>query len=204
MTETSVRDAAQWEAYCAAVRAGENIADYINATDDYAKIDKSQGSRAYNRAKKAMEILGYFKDEKWREKQFGNMGAKIKVEFFAILRSVNEEHMHHVKLSFVNELPRKFKRLPRGGVLLDGVSPIQGNADSHPAAKRQKVTESSAITSQLLSISELATASDVVKEETVKSIRASRLADAMQQPSFSSIPQSDQEAIRDEWVSLLH
>ena len=76
-------------------------------------------------------------------------------------------------------------------------------SDAAPASKRLLITDHTAITSQLLSISELRSSSDIVKEETVKSIRASRLADAMQQPTFSLLSRQEQQAIREEWLALL-
>ena len=199
---------AAWETYCADIKRCNTAAELLRATHAYAGIDKACGSRAYNRAKKAMEILGYFADKKWEKKGFGAMGVKLREDYYNVFLTILDGDLHYVKIALLNQLPQSFLNMKKGSMVSRETlqhTLLQQDEALQPCAKRAKTAHDgdASMPPAAVSVVALAAESALVMEESAKSVRAARLADAMQHPSFGLLTKQQQMDVRDEWLSML-
>ena len=209
-------------AFSAAIQAATTINDLIAAIQTYSEVDKSRGSRAYNRAKLVLEEREYLKDVKWKNKGWGSMGVLRRAEFLEVFRNVPTSDIPVLKSALLNELPRSFikkaKKVTKRNYDLtmeeDRNAPAQlysstGAAFATVSSKKAKTNTNSSTdvvdpseNLPVISLSDLANNPEV-QFEAAKSIKATRLADAMQHPSFLLLTKQQQQTVREEWLTLL-
>lgn len=208
-----------WLTYTVCVRQATSIDNLIELTEELSLTDKGQASFAYNRAKKAMEELGYFEGPKWYKKGYGPMTNKLRIEFYEILRGVNPEALTILKEALLNEDSHRLKSKKRPLFIPSlekpsVVAPLANTVDTTtPKSKKYKKNSvlvaaaatpgASDNTSSSSVLTAAAAAAPEVQEEAAKSIKASRLADAMQHASFTLLTKAQQQAVRDDWLALL-
>jgi hypothetical protein len=227
--KTAEEDAA-FVIFTAAVNQASTINELLEANQNYFMVDKSRGSRAYNRAKLVLEERGALRDRKWERKGWGAMGARMRNQFIEAFSSLTSEDVQTLKTAFNNELPRSFKRKAQKAklrnyaqlavaamepvmhsLLSEPTSSSSGSGDgvdvttSPPASKRAKPstpTGGGVTAGEAQVVADLSSSVEV-QLEAAKSIKAKRLADAMQHASFLLLTKQQQQTVRDEWLSLL-
>ena len=210
---------AAWFVYKSSVRQAQDMGSLLKHTEEYAKVDKGQASFAYNRAKKALEDLGYLRDPKWTKKGFGAMGIKMRSEFFESFKVINSDTLPLMKDALLNEDTHRLKsrkryrhsepclpELPAAHF----IPTLPEEISSMPKPKKiKKTSDKSApgdmdnLASATAALTAVAAAAPEVQAEAAKSIKSTRLADAMNHASFQLLSKAQQQAVRDEWISLL-
>lgn len=224
----TVEQALAWEIFRTHVRIATDVDSLMILTDDFAKMDKSQASFAYNRAKKTLEDAGYYSDPKWFKKGFGPMGHKQRREFLEVFRHVSPTLLPQLKDALLNEDTHRLKNRKRPYVnlpvsiretpayIVPAVADTDSGALTDPKPKKVKKSnnktaemstpvdrETEEVVPSAAALTAVAAVTPEVQAEAAKSIKAARLADAMQHPSFGLLTKVQQQSVRDDWLALL-
>lgn len=201
---------ALWETFAASVRQSKTADDCLRACDAYARADKNRGSRVYNRAKKVMELMGYFDDPIWRSKGFGTMGLKMRGRFYDEFMRLRAEDIPTVKIGLLNEMTRRvtiksilLANAPFTRAREDHSDTMSDNSSEQPRKKFRDEDSDNELPASSLSVVEMAISNPKLIDEVEKSNKARLLADRMQDASFASLAEDVQQAMKDEWLALL-
>jgi hypothetical protein len=208
-----------WETFKYEVANAASGNDILEATLKFEAVDKAQAAFAFNRGKKLLEGLGKLVDEKW-ERGYGCMG-KLKQEFYVEFSKVEPEHLPMLKDVMMcptssgdkkkkpSQIAAKIAKANGGvGIIL----PTEDMLADKAFKKRKQSPASVAATNEFaellsmdmnLPMSHDADGADMSESERIRSIKAARLADAMQHASYNLLSKAQQQAIRQEWMSVL-
>ena len=198
-----------WEIFKKSVASATDGNGILRALLDFEVADKAQAAFAFNRAKKMFESLGRLKDEFW-VRGYGSMGLKKRI-FFEEFKLVHLAHLPKLKEIVLTPTASgekkkhlfQFESAP--ATILPNSKPVVVNVTGGKKSKKRKAEELAASidTSQLEKISDGASYNGIIEFEQVRSIKAARLADAMNHPSFQQLSKSQQNAIRQEYTNTL-
>ncbi len=219
-----------WETYKQSINNATSGGDVLKATLVYEISDKAQAAFAFNRAKKFLENIGRFTEEKWRGKGYGNMG-KMRQEFYAEFYRLESIYLSILKEQVITPTASGEKKkklapnfnfkvqhslIPTSNSIAENASvpvpndDINKNRNQLKAKKRLhseldsfETVATSNSTSSGHNIGSSANELDITETEKIRSIKAARLADAMQHPAFQLLTKSQQQALRQEWMAVL-
>lgn len=204
------------EAYAAEVEKCQSASELCAATKEYCNRDKAQGAFAFNRMKKVLKQFGYL-DETKVTKSFGMLGKQRAAFFESFEQDISNDILECMKDAAVYD--SRVKTSHRSDEIFpsrNGMARIPIVAKKKKDSKKRKIpaaviedAKAGKLTpkrianlTESIDDSQL-TGSAAEIDEKVRSIKASRLADAMAHSSYALLGQEQKDLIKHEWISCL-
>lgn len=182
-------------------------------TKQYCVDDKAQGAFAFNRMKK---VLGYFEliSDAMNAKSYGLLGKQRPAFYEAFDQNISPGIMQRLKDAAVYDSRTKHSHrshdmfpsrdgTPRETPMINKKkSSKKRKKDDMAKGEESKLLSPKSSSSSSADESALSGSTQEV-EEKVRSIKAQRLADAMNHPSYAKLEQEQKDLIKHEWISNL-
>lgn len=181
--------------------------------------DKAQGAFSFNRMKKVLGHFGLISDL-LNSKSYGLLGKQRAIYFEAFNQDLPVDVIECLKDAAVYDSRAKIAHRSqdlypsRNGAIRSTplINKKKGEKGDHKKRKLKPETESKPLSPLLkkldiksgtpsVDFDEACSAAEV--EEKVRSIKAQRLADAMNHPSYAKLDQEQKDLIKHEWISSL-